>query len=188
MFAIGCTHDLVRIPSELEIDNMSLSVLPVRGDSKQLLDYALNDQFDEVDFESQKNRISLKTMSYMMSVSLQRLQVMNRLAENLHVLEDRLMEHTSRDDVTTHTVLSVHQKLLDRLEKELSSYNSPENPTVNLFNVMENKIMNVTNIPGNSSMLNLLQDSKKEVSKSEVMAVEGRKKLNMLMDSIKGKL
>lgn len=184
MFEIGHTYDLEVLPETLDTTTLDIANLPVLTDSKKLLDYALNSSVDDIDFELHKKNLSTKTLAYMLSTSLQRLQIMNRLAENLNTLEDRMMEEASKSDIHPGTLLNIHQKLLERLEKEIASYHSPENPTINFFTMLENKTLNITQ-PGFSAMLSA---NKEEMDKAQNITVEGRKKINIIMDSIKNRI
>ena len=183
---IGRSYDLLEIPESMEIDDTDVGSMIVTPDSKRLLDYALSDQTDSIDFEVQQSSVNNKSLAFMLSVGLSRLQNMNRLFDNLKQIEDRLMQYTESSEVNPGILMSIHQKMLDRLDKEISTYQSVDNPTVNLFSMIENKVLNIT--PGNKGMSNLLDAGAKEFNRAQDLSVTGRKKIGMIMDSVKGKI
>jgi hypothetical protein len=112
---------------------------------------------------------------------------MNTLFENLNKIEDRLMSVTDSGDTDAHTVMAIHKLMLDRLQKELSSYTSQENPAINFFSLVENKILNMQK--SQDPMLgSLVSEGLSEFRKSEGLDLQGRKKMAMLMDSLRSKL
>ena len=166
----GLSKKLEKRPKPIKISSGAFNKLEITKGLDKLLNFAL---VGEKPSEEQVNSVQNSVDTFILGVSLSRLQIINKILTGLESIEGKMIAAVNSEKISNSYLIKFHERLLERLDKEMKYLSKKEGYEEILQVYNDNRQISV----GNNNAL-------KNVSETPILPQEGRAKLTRLVDSV----
>lgn len=193
MLILGKTRTIERLPKPFKNSEFQIEI---DNSSNAILEFATSNDYREIDIDTEKLNIDRKSVAFFLAVSHNRLKTFATILTSLQKIESEMIRRVENNpDLSNNGLVTFHEQMMKRLTMEIALYRNAETSdvfgnSVKIFDVKQDnrKVTVNNNLPSNLVPSDLVRSVETTMNSIEELTPDGRKKIEMLVNSISSKI